>query len=160
MKWSEWIEKWKMTSLKINAGFLEMQWAPKKEDKKAAWELYIELLTRLSKNIKDLNSGEEKKEVEIINAINSLFPIIRQVIKDNGSGCTEFTKISILVMNQIIRPFSAKWSNKLILEINYDKVLIDQFYNELSVLLSHLNLFLLMLADMSELEQDLTLLEE
>ena len=48
MRWQEWLEKWSMTSLKIKAPFLEAEWLPKDEDKDAAWELYIELLTRIA----------------------------------------------------------------------------------------------------------------
>jgi len=48
MKWSKWLENWNMTSLKINASFLEMEWKPQDADKDAAWELYIEMLTRIA----------------------------------------------------------------------------------------------------------------
>jgi hypothetical protein len=40
------LETWDLTSLKIKAPFLEMDWQPKDEDKTTAWELYIELITR------------------------------------------------------------------------------------------------------------------
>ena len=36
MKWSKWLENWDMTSLKISAPFLEMEWKPQDEDKAAA----------------------------------------------------------------------------------------------------------------------------
>jgi len=36
MRWKKWLENWDMTSLKINAHFLEMEWQPKDEDKNAA----------------------------------------------------------------------------------------------------------------------------
>ncbi|MCA8993703.1 MAG: hypothetical protein KDA88_17065 [Planctomycetaceae bacterium] len=49
MKWKEWLEKWSMTGLKISTGFLEMEWQPKDADRDAAWEMYIELLTRIMK---------------------------------------------------------------------------------------------------------------
>ena len=48
MKWAKWLENWDMTSLKISAPFLEMEWNPAEPDKDAAWELYIELLTRIT----------------------------------------------------------------------------------------------------------------
>lgn len=38
MKWSDWLERWGMSSLKINAGILEMEWEPKDPDRQAAWE--------------------------------------------------------------------------------------------------------------------------
>ena len=48
MKLRKWLENWDMTSLKIKAQFLEMDWAPQESDKNAAWEMYIELLTRIT----------------------------------------------------------------------------------------------------------------
>jgi len=47
MKLGKWLENWDMKSLKIKAPFLEMEWNPQEADKDAAWELYIELLTRM-----------------------------------------------------------------------------------------------------------------
>ncbi len=44
----KWLENWDMTSLKINLKFLEMEWQPRDSDKAAAWEMYIELLTRIT----------------------------------------------------------------------------------------------------------------
>lgn len=38
MKWSDWLERWGMSSLKINAGIQEMEREPKDRDRKAAWE--------------------------------------------------------------------------------------------------------------------------
>ena len=48
MKWGKWLENWDMTSLKIKIPFLDMEWKPQDEDKSAAWDLYIELLTRIT----------------------------------------------------------------------------------------------------------------
>ena len=48
MKWRNWLENWEMSSLKISTVFLEMEFSPRDEDKSAAWELDIELLTRVA----------------------------------------------------------------------------------------------------------------
>ena len=60
MKWSKWLENWDMTSLKITAPFLEMEWNPSEPDKTAAWELYIELLTRITTQSLDEKDGDEQ----------------------------------------------------------------------------------------------------
>jgi len=39
MKWEDWLEKWKMTSLCFNIKFLKMEWKPQDDDRNAAWEL-------------------------------------------------------------------------------------------------------------------------
>ena len=41
-------EKWGLTSLKVKTPILEMNWEPADADKNAAWDLYVELLTRVS----------------------------------------------------------------------------------------------------------------
>ena len=106
MKWAKWLENWDMTSLKIKAPFLEMEWNPQDEDKAAAWELYIELLTRITTQKLDDNHGDEKT---VLTSIFSIFSITRDVMKNNGRHCIEFTKIAIVVLNQVVRPFTAKW---------------------------------------------------
>ena len=97
MKWNKWLENWDMTSLKIKAPFLEMDWKPSEPDKKAAWELYIELLTRITTQPIGENDGDEKAALE---SVYSLFPTTRSIIKENGRDCIEFTKLAIVVLNQ------------------------------------------------------------
>ena len=117
MKWRKWLENWDMSSLKIKAPFLEMEWNPQDEDKSAAWELYIELLTRITTQPLDDLHGDEKTALD---SVYSLFAITRKVIKENGRGCIEFTKIAIVILNQVVRPFTAKW-HKLSIEGEFEK---------------------------------------
>ncbi len=112
MKWEKWLENWDMTSLKIKTPFLDMEWNPQDEDKTAAWELYIELLTRVSTQALPDTHGDEKTALD---SIYSLFPLTRKIIKRNGRHCIEFAKIAVVVLNQVIRPFTAEW-HKLSLE--------------------------------------------
>jgi hypothetical protein len=48
MIWQDWLEKWEISSLKLSTGFMEVEINPAKSDRDAAWELYIELLTRVT----------------------------------------------------------------------------------------------------------------
>lgn len=64
MKWKKWLENWDMTSLKIKTPFLEMDWNPQEKDKDAAWEMYIELLTRIT--TQSLEYGDEKSALDSI----------------------------------------------------------------------------------------------
>ena len=48
MNLKEWLNQWELSSLKINTQIVEAEWSPKASDKKAAWKLYIELLTRIT----------------------------------------------------------------------------------------------------------------
>ena len=49
MKRRDFLERWGLSSLKINLGFLEVEFAPSDPDRAAAWELYIELHTRVTR---------------------------------------------------------------------------------------------------------------
>lgn len=155
MKWGKWIENWGMTSLKIKTPFLEMDWNPQDEDKAAAWELYIELLTRITTQYLDDAHGDEKTA---LTSIFSIFAITRDVMKNNGRHCIEFTKIAVVVLNQIIRPFTAKWHSLSINDSFDDPQKCKEFRSELVALQDVLRIYTKMLADMAGVE-DLTELE-
>ena len=155
MKWKEWLDEWSMSSLKIKTGFLDMEFEPNDVDKNAAWDMYIELLTRITTQPLTDSHGDEETA---LNSIYSLFPITREIIKNNGRNCIEFTKIAIVVLNQKIRPFTAKW-HKLSLEGAFEnKTQCKIFREELKNLQHTLNIYAIMLADMANVE-DLTGLE-
>jgi len=112
MKLRDLFENWNLTGLKIKAGFMEMDWAPKDADKDAAWELYVELLTRVTTQaLKD----EEGSEESALESIHSLFRTTREVLKSHGRECVEFSKVAIVILNQVIRPFTSKW-HKIVIE--------------------------------------------
>jgi len=156
MKWGKWLENWGMASLKISAPFLAMEWAPQEADKEAAWELYIELLTRITTQPLVQQHGDE---ATALSSIHALFPLSREIIRTHGRDCLEFTKIAVVVLNQVIRPFTAKWHKKS-LEKAFDQP--DQcaeFRTELEQLQARLRTYTKMLAEMAGVE-DLTSLEE
>ena len=149
MKWKEWLEKWSMTSLKFKAPFLEMNWAPKDADKDAAWELYIELLTRITTQPLPSQQGDE---AVALGSVYALFDLTREVIKRRGRSCIEFSKIAIVIVNQKIRPFSAKWHREMTAGAFDDPGKCKQFRTELAELQSVLRVYTKMLADMAGIE--------
>ncbi|NME81854.1 hypothetical protein [Clostridium sp. SM-530-WT-3G] len=156
-KWKDWLKKWNMTDLKIKTSFLEMDWKPQRADKDAAWELYIELITRITtQDLKD-NDGDEQEALE---SIYKIFGLTREIIKKYKLECMEFTKIAIVILNQVIRPFTAKWSKK----VKHDFSQNDKkhFREELKILQRELIVYTQMLGDMAGVEEidDLTLLEQ
>ena len=155
MKWRDWIDNWNMSSLKISVPFLEMEWKPLDEDKAAAWELYIELLTRVTTQPLSPEHGDEKAALD---SIYSLFPLTRQVLKNNTRKCTEFAKIAIVVLNQVIRPFTAKWHGPSAQGVFSDPIKCAEFRAELAILQNTLKNYTQMLANMAGVE-DLTNLQ-
>lgn len=156
MKWGKWLENWDMTSLKISAPFLKMEWNPAEPDKDAAWELYIELLTRITTQPLSEDDGDEETALQ---SVYSLFGLTRSIIKSQGRDCKEFTKIAIVVLNQIIRPFTAKWHKASVAGEFHNTDVCKEFREELCVLQTKLRIYTKMLSEMAGVE-DLTGLEE
>lgn len=155
MKWRDWLENWKMTGLKINTHFLEMEWHPNDPDKDAAWEMYIELLTRITTQPLPDNAGDERAALD---SVYSLFPSTREIIKRHGRNSNEFTKIAVVVLNQLVRPFTAKWHRAVQTGAMEDPIQQQLFRDELSDLQAQLKIYTHMLAEMAGVE-DLTDLE-
>lgn len=155
MKWQEWLDKWSMTSIKLNAGFAELEFNPNDPDRDAAWELYVELLTRITTQHLQPDHGDERTALE---SIHALFGLTRETLKNQGRHCNEFAKIAIVVLNQIVRPFTAKWHKESLAGAFDDVARCQEFRTELSQLQQELRTYTKMLADMAGVE-DLTKLE-
>lgn len=156
MKLSKWFENWDLTGLKIKTPILEMEWAPQEADKDAAWDMYIELLTRITTQALPNDDGIEQTALE---SIYNIFGITREIIKTHGRDCEGFARIAIVILNQIIRPFTARW-HRLSADgafDNHDQCVI--FRSELSELQSKLTNYCQMLAEISGVE-DLTKIED
>lgn len=123
-------------------------------DKKAAWLLYIELLTRITTQELKEDSGDEETALD---SVYSLFGITRNILKEYGRKAKLFTIISILILNQKIRPFTSKW-HKIKKE---DKLAInkEEFRCDLEKLRVVLVKYTKLLANLAGVE-DLTLIDE
>jgi len=109
MKIQDWFENWGISGLKLSAGFLQMEWKPQPEEQQAAWELYIELLTRVATQPLPDDAGDEATALE---SVHDLFGITRALLKENGRKAETFSKVAIIILNQKIRPFTAEWHKK------------------------------------------------
>jgi hypothetical protein len=149
-------DSWGLSSLKINLGFLEGEFAPQDPDRAAAWELYVELLTRVTTQYLAPEDGDEKTALDGVHAI---FPLTGDILRRQGSGCGEFAKLAIPVLNQIIRPFTAKWHRLSLAGAFGDSGRCHEFHAELSALQLLLREYTRALAAMAAVE-DLTVLEQ
>jgi hypothetical protein len=155
MKRRDFLEQWGLSSLKIKLGFLEGEFAPRDADRAAAWELYIELLTRVTTQYLLPEDGDEKTALDSVYAI---FPLTREILRRQGSVCGEFAKLAIAVLNQIIRPFTAKWHSLTLAGAFQSADRRREFRAELAALQPRLRDYTRALAAMAEVE-DLTALE-
>ena len=154
MQLNKLLEKWGLTSLKLTTPFLEMQWEPRDEDRTAAWELYVELITRVATQGLDPDEGDEAAALK---SVYELFPLTRDTIKRNGRHCINFTRIAVVVLNQRVRPFTAKWHPR-VLAGPLDAAARQRFRAELVALQTDLRNYTRLLADLADVE-DLTDLE-
>ena len=152
MKIINWLKKWNLEGLKINAEFLELELTFDDVDKKAAWELYVEMLTRIVTQPLNEQHGIEKTALD---SIFSLFPTTREILKKYDSGCINFAKNAIVVLNQKVRPFTAKW-HKVSAENGFEKEDVRLlFRKELEELRIEMKKYMVTLSDIAGVE-DLT----
>lgn len=156
MNWKNRLEAWGLSNLKVKTSFLEADISLQDADREAAWQLYVELLTRITTQALPTDTGDE---VAALSSIHSLFKTTRQVLKEQGKDCVEFTKIAVVVLNQVVRPFTARWHRKSLAGAFCEKSERDAFREELMDLQKELRKYSRALADMVEVE-DLTDLED
>ena len=156
MKIGELFERSGLEGLKLKLGFLESEWNPQDVDRDAAWELYIELLTRITTQPLPEEDGDEQTA---LTSVYNLFPITREILKRQGKYCTEFAKVAIPVLNQVVRPFTAKWHRLSKTTKFTEAAVCSQFRKELRELQQQLLRYTKLLAEIAGVE-DLTMIEE
>ncbi len=86
------------------------KWQPDPTERNAAWELYIELVTRIAVQPLDPNAGLVR---EALNSLYSLFGSTRDILRAAGPrvGASKQSVggIAIAVLNNGLRPFLSEW---------------------------------------------------
>lgn len=75
-------------------------------DRNAAWELFIELDTRIITRALDNESGIDKAT---LNSLHELFQLHRSIAKQHGPNCKNYYTLSSNYFESEIRPFTSKW---------------------------------------------------
>lgn len=89
-------------------------WQPDEREQDAAWEMYVELVTRIS--VTELQPGEGLLR-ESLSSLYSIFTTTRQILREHGpsvarpkgDGELSFGYIAISVLNFALRPVLTKW---------------------------------------------------
>jgi hypothetical protein len=102
---------------------------------------------------------EDGDEEAALQSVFVIFPLTRDILRKHGSGAGEFAKLAIPVLNQIVRPFTAKWHRRSLAGAFKNSELCREFRDELAALQPRLRDYTRALADMAQVE-DLTALEE
>lgn len=156
MKWRDWLAERGLDSLKLNPKFLEMEWKPQDADRNAAWDLYVELLTRITTQPL---ADEHGDEAAALKSVYALFGVTREILHKHGPGCGQFAKLAIPVLNQIVRPFTAEWHKRAEAGEFKKSGQCKAFRGELKTLQGKLLRYTQALAQLAEVE-DLTKLEQ
>ena len=126
------------------------------DDRLAAWELYVEMLTRVATQRLPPESGDEETALK---SIYSLFPTTREILRQHGRSASCFARVAIPVLNQVVRPFTAKWHKELLSGSLKNEDKCAEFREELEILQVDLRNYNRMLAEIAKVE-DLTDLED
>lgn len=89
-------------------------WVPDTEQQQAAWEMYVELVTRIA--VQKLEDDEGLMR-EALSSLYALFGETRRILRAYGPGVAtpskksdvSFGEIAVRVLNEWLRPLLAKW---------------------------------------------------
>lgn len=97
-------------------GGISGTWFPDEAERKAAWELYVELATRIT--VVELRP-EEGLLREALSSLYTVFESTRGILRSHGpsvaqatngkDGDLSFGYLAVAVLNTVIRPVLAKW---------------------------------------------------
>ena len=155
MNLGETFRNFQLGKIRLGLRWLNLEIDFEPDDQDAAWELYVEMLTRIVTQPLPADAGDEKAALE---SVYSLFPTTREILRRHGRQAIQFSKVAIPVLNQIVRPFTAKWHREALSGAFDDAARRGEFRAELSALQEDLRNYNRLLADIAGVE-DLTDLE-
>lgn len=74
-------------------------------NKVAAWDLYVELMTRVVYSNSDIEAG---KEHMMIARVQSFSHSAFEILKNHGKGCRPCAKLIFKLFDKVLRPFNEK----------------------------------------------------
>lgn len=105
-------------NLPFGLGGLEGTWEPDESERKAAWEMYVELITRVA--VVELGP-EEGLLREALSSLYSLFATTRSILREHGpavaqakGGDYSFGLLAVVILNNVLRPVLAVWHPRLL----------------------------------------------
>ena len=144
-----------LTKVRLNLAGIGVEIDFNQDDQDAAWELYVEMLTRIVTQPLPADVGDEQTALD---SVYSLFATTRDILHLRGRSAIQFSKVAIPVLNQVVRPFTAKWHRESLSGAFDDPARCAEFRQELTALQEDLRNYNRMLANIAGVE-DLTDLE-
>lgn len=104
----------KRVSVSLPFGLGKMEWEADPAERRAAWSLYVEIVTRVAFQPLSPDDGLLR---EALQSLHSLFATTREILKDAGPDVgverVSVGGIAIAVLNRGLRPFLTKWHPRL-----------------------------------------------
>jgi hypothetical protein len=102
--------KLKKVAVSLPFGLGSAEWETDSTQRRAAWALYVELVTRVAVQELADDAGLVR---EAMNSLYTLFGTTREILReagpDVGASRESVGGLSIAVLNQGLRPFLSKW---------------------------------------------------
>ena len=150
------LDQFRLTKVRLGPKWANVEIDLQDEDRDAAWELYVEMLTRIVTQPLPASAGDEQTALD---GVYSLFPTTREILRRRGTGAVQFSKVAIPVLNQVVRPFTAKWHRESLSGAFRDTEKRKEFRKQLEHLQADLCNYNRLLAEIADVE-DLTDLEQ
>lgn len=131
------------------ANFLSAKRSTRENDRKAAWDLYVEMATRITTQPLDPEHGDEKTALD---SVYSLFQTTRDILRQQGPDCVAFAQIAIVILNEKVRPFTADWRRRSVAGDFDDPAACAEFREELESLQKILRAYMDVLAEIAGIE--------
>jgi hypothetical protein len=108
--WAEWLRRWELTKEGVvEEGRLAEFWAPSPADRALAWDIYVELQTRIA--TRELGD-DEGDDLAALNSIYQLFGLSRKYMHRHGIGCANTGLLITAFLNTKLREFTAAWHRR------------------------------------------------
>ena len=85
---------------------LAADWKPADKDREAAWEIHVELRTRISTQRLHYLDGDEGAALD---SLVKLFQVVRDVCRKHGSAAVVTLAVADLMLNHSLRELTASW---------------------------------------------------
>ena len=100
-------------------GGIQGTWEPDEAEATAAWELYVEMVTRTPLGDSSPSGGSAR---EALNSIYSLFDTTRGILRNHGPSVARpkrgwklsFGYLAVSILNLVLRPLLSEWHPRLL----------------------------------------------
>jgi hypothetical protein len=104
----------KLARVTVKLPWIEGEWVADEDQQRAAWEMYVELVTRIAVEPLQADQGLLR---EALSSLHELFGETRRIMraygpgvaKPKGEGSLSFGQIAVDVLNRSLRPLLGKW---------------------------------------------------